>query len=205
MVKEKCAVMNYLAHAYLSFGYDEVLIGNMISDFVKGRKKFDYSTGIQQGIALHRAIDTFTDDHAATRAAKQFFKPAVGAYSGAFVDVVYDHFLAIDEIYWQDKTLPVFATEVYTTLEHNIAVLPERFAAMLPSMTTHNWLYNYRLHWGIERSFEGVRRRARYLESSEGAYGLFIDHYTALEKLAQDFLPDVKKFASGELDRLLST
>ena len=30
--------MNYLAHAYLSFGNEPVLIGNMISDFVKGNK-----------------------------------------------------------------------------------------------------------------------------------------------------------------------
>ncbi len=34
--------MNYLAHAYLSFGDPDILAGNMISDFVKGKKKFDY-------------------------------------------------------------------------------------------------------------------------------------------------------------------
>ncbi len=34
--------MNYLAHAYLSFNDPEILVGNMISDFVKGKKKFDY-------------------------------------------------------------------------------------------------------------------------------------------------------------------
>jgi acyl carrier protein phosphodiesterase len=30
--------MNYLAHAYLSFGEPDILAGNMISDFVKGKK-----------------------------------------------------------------------------------------------------------------------------------------------------------------------
>lgn len=34
--------MNYLAHAYLSFNDPEILVGNLISDFVKGKKKFDY-------------------------------------------------------------------------------------------------------------------------------------------------------------------
>ena len=72
--------MNYLAHAYLSFNKPEILIGNLISDFVKGKKKFDYSTGIQKGIALHRAIDQFTDDHAITQSAKLFFKPAYRLY-----------------------------------------------------------------------------------------------------------------------------
>ena len=89
--------MNYLAHAVLSFGEPEILAGNMISDFVKGKQKFTYPKGIQNGITLHRLIDSFTDAHAATHEAKQYLKPAVGLYAGAFVDVAYDHFLALDE------------------------------------------------------------------------------------------------------------
>src|SRR6476619_335472 len=88
--------MNYLAHAYLSFRQPEILVGNMISDFVKGKKKFDYSPAIQKSMALHRAIDDFTDSHPATIKAKQFFRPAYRLYAGAFIDVVYDHFLALD-------------------------------------------------------------------------------------------------------------
>ena len=69
----------------------------MISDFVKGKAKFDYPPGIQKGIHLHRLIDTFTDNHPATAMAKSFFRPQYRLYSGAFTDVVYDHFLARDE------------------------------------------------------------------------------------------------------------
>ncbi|MBK7121978.1 MAG: hypothetical protein IPH68_03715 [Chitinophagaceae bacterium] len=29
--------MNYLAHAYLSFNDPEILLGNMISDYIKGK------------------------------------------------------------------------------------------------------------------------------------------------------------------------
>jgi len=85
--------MNYLAHAYLSFGHPGVLTGNMISDFVKGKKKFDYPAEVQQGIELHRAIDQYTDTHIATREAKQVFPAHYRLYSGAFIDVVIDHFL----------------------------------------------------------------------------------------------------------------
>jgi acyl carrier protein phosphodiesterase len=49
--------MNYLAHATLSFKNDEILTGNMISDFVKGNKKMLYPAIIQKGIMLHRMID----------------------------------------------------------------------------------------------------------------------------------------------------
>ena len=65
--------MNYLAHSYLSFNQPEILVGNMISDFVKGKKKFTYPSDIQNGIVLHRAIDEFTDAHPATKKQKSFF------------------------------------------------------------------------------------------------------------------------------------
>jgi acyl carrier protein phosphodiesterase len=90
--------MNYLAHAYLSFEITDITVGNMISDFVKGKQKFDYPFAIQQGITLHRAIDSFTDSHAVTRQAKSFFRESYGLYAGPLVDVVYDHFLANDTL-----------------------------------------------------------------------------------------------------------
>lgn len=90
--------MNYLAHATLSFGVPHVLVGNMISDFVKGGQKLGYAASVQKGIELHRAIDGFTDDHPATARAKQFFRADYRLYSGPIVDVLYDHFLANDEM-----------------------------------------------------------------------------------------------------------
>ena len=86
--------MNYLAHAYLSFNEPAILVGNMISDFIKGKKQFDYPGPIQKGIRLHRDIDNFTDTHPVTQQLKSYFRPAYRLYSGAFSDVVYDHFLA---------------------------------------------------------------------------------------------------------------
>ena len=88
--------MNFLAHAHLSFNHPQILVGNMISDFVKGKKQYEYDAAIHKGIQLHRAIDNFTDTHVATQNIKLFFRPQYRLYSGAFTDVVYDHFLAND-------------------------------------------------------------------------------------------------------------
>ena len=90
--------VNYLAHAYLSFGIPDVVVGNLISDFVKGKKQLEYPDSIRKGITLHRAIDTFTDSHAVTRHAKSYFRGVYGLYSGALIDVAYDHFLANDPV-----------------------------------------------------------------------------------------------------------
>ena len=109
--------MNYLAHAYLSFGDPDILAGNMISDFVKGKKKFEYSDRIQMGITLHRKIDEYTDSHPATRQAKEFLKKTAGPYAGAFVDIVYDHFLANDPYEFEEGALADFAQYTYLQLE----------------------------------------------------------------------------------------
>lgn len=195
--------MNYLAHAYLSFGRDEILVGNMISDFVKGKNKFDYSAGIQNGIALHRAIDGFTDAHPVTAKAKEIFRPAYRLYAGAFVDVVYDHFLAADKHEFSDAAaLQAFTRDTYASLQAFMKEFPARFASMFPHMKEHDWLYNYQFRWGIERSFGGLRRRAAYITETATAFALFNDHYTQLEECYRVFFPEVKKFAQHYLQKL---
>ena len=194
--------MNYLAHAYLSFNDPEILVGNLISDFVKGKKKFDYPPVIQQGIMLHRAIDTFTDEHAVTKEAKEFFRPHYRLYSGAFVDVVYDHFLATDENEFTENSLFDFTQQVYSVLENYQQWFPERFAIMFPYMKKQNWLFNYRTLPGIEKSLGGVVRRAAYLTESDTAAYLFEKHYQPLQQCYRQFWQDVKPFIKREFDIL---
>ncbi len=196
--------MNYLAHAYLSFAQPEILAGNMISDFVKGKQKFAYSEGVQKGIMLHRLIDHFTDTHAATHAAKQYFKPAVGLYAGAFADIVYDHFLALDTTQHTLPQLKEFAGRTYTMLEAFTMVMPEKFARMFPYMKAQDWLYNYHTVTGIENSFGGLVRRAAYLDNSTAAFNAFKQHYHELKGCYESFFPEVKRYVEEQL-KLLNT
>lgn len=195
--------MNYLAHAYLSFEVPEVLVGNLISDFVKGKKKFDYSPGIQGGITLHRLIDRFTDDHEATIEAKQFFKPVYRLYSAPFVDIVYDHFLATDTNEFNDRKLMEFTHKVYYNLDPFAPVFPDKFRMMFPYMKLQNWLYNYQFRWGIERSFGGLVRRSAYLTESNSAFRIFEQEYDPLLQCYREFFPSVKKMASDSLEKIL--
>ena len=188
--------MNYLAHARLSFDQPDILVGNMISDFVKGKKRFDYSEPVQKGITLHRAIDTFTDEHEATKEAKKFFKPVVGLYAGAFMDIVYDHFLATDEDeFATEQTLFDFSISVYRDLENQALILPQKFSRLFPYMKSENWLYNYRTVWGIGKSFSGLMQRAKYLEYNSVVLESFQKNYDQLKVYYNFFFPAVKTFA----------
>ncbi|HEX5025035.1 MAG TPA: ACP phosphodiesterase [Agriterribacter sp.] len=187
--------MNYLAHAYLSFLHPEVLVGNMISDFVKGKQKLNYSDNIQKGIMLHRAIDTFTDNHIATKAAKQLFRPFYGLYAGAFMDIVYDHFLAKDNTAFKDPNLLQFSTKTYAQLDQYTHIFPDRFSRLYPYMKKQNWLYNYQYPEGIANSFRGLVHRAAYMADSTTAFQIFEEHHDSLQKYYIDFFPEVIAFA----------
>ena len=196
--------MNLLAHAFLSFHHPETLVGNMISDFVKGKKKYDYPVLILNGINLHRAIDTFTDAHKATRLAATYLKPAAGAYAGAFVDVVYDHFLANNATQFSsDSALETFAGETYAVLLQNRNLLPDKFAGMFPYMQSQNWLYNYKHIQGVQNGFAGVACRAKYIESSEETFALFEKHYYSLQDCYRMFFPAVREFAYAKWKEIL--
>jgi acyl carrier protein phosphodiesterase len=186
--------MNYLAHAYLSFNRPAVLVGNMISDFVKGKKKYDYAPDILSGIDLHRAIDDFTDMHPVTKSARQIFQPVYGLYSGAFLDIAYDYFIANDEQLFEPGSLETFSQGVYTTLDNYTSIFPPRFNQMFPSMKKYNWLLNYRSNTGIQRSFEGLVYRAVYMSDSEPAFKLFLLNKEKLQDAYKMFFPELIRF-----------
>jgi acyl carrier protein phosphodiesterase len=190
--------MNYLAHAYLSFGEPEILAGNIFSDFIKGKKRFDFPNGIQNGIVLHRAIDEFTDNHAVTAEAKKYLKPVYGLYASPFIDIAYDHFLATDKKIFAEDELRVFAATTYTQLQQFEGLFPTRFGQMFHYMQLHDWLYNYQFREGIFRSFGGLVHRAKFMNDAQPACDLFIKYYDALKECYESFFPELKAFAWGK-------
>ncbi len=195
--------MNYLGHAFLSFGYVDILTGNMIGDHVKGRLALDnYPEGIKKGILLHRKIDEYADNHPATQRAKLWFRETYGLYAGAIMDTLYDHFLANDpKQFASEKQLQIFTQEVYIKLEGNAAYFPPIFAAYFPHMKEHNWLYNYRTMQGMQRALNGLARRAKHIPPIDKAYELFVGHYYQLAQCYYEFIDDVLTFAKVELNR----
>ncbi len=196
--------MNYLAHAYLSFNNPAVLAGNMISDFVKGKKQFEYPESIQTGIRLHRAIDDFTDRHASTAAIKEFFRPHYRLYSGAFTDISYDYFLANDRKEFENSAiLKDFSTDCYQRLKEFEQFFPEGFARMFPYMQQQDWLANYASALGIEKSFEGLVRRSAYLSESTTAFKIFSENLQQIQPHYDIFFPALKQFAADTLEQFL--
>ena len=196
--------MNFLAHAYLSFNNQQVLAGNMVSDFVKGKAKYSFPAGVQLGMQLHRDIDCFTDAHEATKEARKLFSPHYRLYSGPFIDILFDHFLANDTTVFPGDSLQPFTKEVYNTLESQRAYLPADFLKVFGIMKIQDWLYQYKYNEGMQRSIRGLVRRASFTSDSETAYALFLMHYNELQICFDRFFPDVKQFAKQRFNQLIT-
>ena len=186
--------MNFLAHSYLSFS-EEQLVGNMIADFVKNRDVARLPESIQKGIKLHRAIDTFTDAHPLIHEAKAPFRPLVRLYSGAFVDVAFDYFLANDTTENSQREWQEHSQRVYAVLRRYEEFLPEVFKKVLDKMQQDDWLYNYRNEWGIEYSFRNVVNKAQFLDKTTNVFPAFLASKDFLREKYEIFFPEIKSFA----------
>lgn len=143
--------MNYLAHIYLSEENEGITIGNFIADGIKGKKYLKFPEEIQKGIILHRAIDSFTDQHPIVKKSTKRLHKNYGHYSGVIVDILYDHFLAKNWKRYSDTPLEEYIDTFYTLLRSNIEILPMRIQKMMPYMISDNWLLSYASLKGISK------------------------------------------------------
>ena len=193
--------MNYLAHSYLAFS-DEQIVGQFLEDVIPNRDRYSYPEKMQQGITLHREIDTFTDAHPAISEAKKIFSPLVRLYAGAFVDVSLDYFLANS---LSDEALKNHAEKVYLALRKYEEFLPERLVKMVNGMEKDNWLYNYKQDWGIKYSIQNVLNKAKYLDKDLLVFELFLNNKPELQSHFDVFFPElldhVQKINDGFIKR----
>ncbi|EGK00715.1 MAG: ACP phosphodiesterase [Prevotella sp.] len=186
--------MNFLAHAYLSFGDPDILIGNMIADLVKGKQIEQYPERIRHGIHIHRHIDAYTDSHPVTLRAMEVFRSSAHKYAGPFLDVSYDHFLALDELSEPEEGWKEFAAKCYSQIEQYAEILPSKFCSMFMYMKSEDWFFNYRYNWMIERSFDRLQQRAAYLPDNAHIFTDFEKHYKEIADSYNEFFPDLKDY-----------
>ena len=197
--------MNFLAHLFLSGSpaaatYADVLLGNFMADSVPGRQFENYLPAVQTGIRLHRAIDTFTDQHPTVRRSTQRLRTAGhGKYAGVISDMFLDHFLARNFAEFSTETLPDFTRRVYALLAIRQSEMPPRVQHFFPHMAQHNWLLSYADTESIGRALSGLSRRASAGSRMETAVVELERSYEAYEADFRAFFPELQQYAAALL------
>jgi acyl carrier protein phosphodiesterase len=187
--------LNFLAHIYLSGENPEVVFGNFIGDGVKGNQSQSYSPNVQKGIALHRFIDEYTDNHPLNSEARKLIRPHFRKYSGVVLDMYFDHFLSVNWEAYHTVSLETYADETHRLLNQFEHQMPEKTKRFFHYMKMYNWLVNYRDVEKLRSVFNGMAGRTSFESNMEIADKVLVEHYQSLENTFGLFFPDLQESA----------
>lgn len=186
--------MNFLAHIYLSGENSEVMVGNFIGDYVKGRNYEKYPELVRKGILLHRKIDTFTDKHPVVARSKTHLQPRFHKYAGVIVDIFYDHFLACEWKNFSKHPLPEYVIHMYESLVANYFLLPNEIKSFLPFFIINNWLEAYTTTRGISGVLRRMVKRTSLPNETTFAMAELKKNYGVFREEFYDYFPHLIQY-----------
>lgn len=182
--------MNYLAHIYLSGDNPLVQLGNFAGDWIKGpmhNLQTKYPIQMLKGMRMHRFIDSFTDSNRIVQSSIQKMRPTFGKYSGIVIDVVYDHFLAINWGKYSEIPLGQFANKFYSNCLTYYYLLPRKVQLIIPHVLLTDRLKSYENLRGIKAALTTMSCQTSLPNRADKAIEIIKKNYDALNTEFQEY------------------
>ncbi len=183
--------MNFLAHIYLSGRVPHLVVGNFLADFIKNKEVTALPRPIQEGVRLHRKIDSYTDAHPMVKKSVIRLRPHHRKFAPVVLDICYDYLLVKNWNRYSDENLHQFTKWVYEILEEHISLMPTFLQVRLLKMIADDWLVKYGTEKGLRFTFERMKMRTRYPQYFKNAVDNFFKDYLLYEKEFNSFFPDL--------------
>ncbi len=188
--------MNHLAHIFLSGKDKNVMVGNLIADFITGRETRLCAPKFLSGIKLHYAIDVYTDAHPIVKLSTKHLHAYHHKYAPVVVDIFYDFFLAR---HWHlyapqmniSTDMRTFINNTYNVLQTNQSDLPEKLSKPLSNMIKNDWLFESTQLEGQRKVFSMLKKRANFENNFTDAVNHLLEFETDLENEFNLFFPDL--------------
>ncbi|WP_296635620.1 acyl carrier protein phosphodiesterase [Polaribacter sp.] len=178
------------------------MIGNFIADHVRGNNFRHFNTEIQQGLFLHREIDTFTDAHPIVRKSKRRLHKRYRHYDGVIIDIFYDYFLAKNWNSYSEIPLELYTQSIYQLFKEKSLELPIKSQNFIKYMIEYDILYHYQFKEGIAKVLNGMNQRTK----GKSQMNLAIEDLEILqEELEEDFtlfFKDLRAFTKIKLKEI---
>lgn len=184
--------MNLVAHQLLSFNEPAIQAGNHLGEVVKG-KITGFPQLICKGIALHRHIDSFTDNHYIVKKSTLRLHKDYKKYAPILVDIFYDYLLIKNWKKFSEINFNTFKQQCYKTLLEYAAYYPAPLKKQTHAMVHHDWFSKYGTLEGVELTLKNIARRARFENNMHMAIKTL---YLEEEKFNTEFLiffPEILK------------
>lgn len=144
--------MNHLAHLRLAAPAGQARLGGLIGDFVKGDLAGRFPRAIEIEAHLHRRVDSLTDAHPFTRAARRAFPREQRRFAGIALDIYWDHLLLRNWEALGGEPFDRFESDTYAIMRAGAALAPEPLRSMTPRMIERRFLRASATMEGVERA-----------------------------------------------------
>lgn len=168
------------------------MYANLFGDFIKGKDLSEYSPLVQDGIRLHREIDSYIDNHPIVKELLHHLYPFLPKISSIAVDLYFDHLLAK---HWDDYSSISLIDFVQTFENQKIdeELYPdENFHFMLFRMKKSQWLINYASLDGLDHACRGVSQRISFQNTLFNGRAVFEENESIIFQAFQLFMIEAK-------------
>lgn len=185
--------MNYLAHLALSGKNPEIIVGNLMGDFMTKKQIADKSSWFQTGYQLHMFIDQFTDNHHVIDEICLIFKEQHGKYTPVVVDIILDYFLYQnwDKFYTNDFNS--FEDNIYSILKEKKNLLPEKTSLHVSRLVEGQFLNSYKSIEGLKFVLNRMDIRAKFPSNFINAVDLIEKDYEVIAEKFVVFYKDLQE------------
>lgn len=183
--------MNYLAHSLLSKKHIDYQLGNLLADPLKGKAWKGCNQYHLQGIAMHKAIDKFTDENLYVKQAKS--RLGHGYLKGVVTDILFDHFLTRHWEQFVDIDFEEFVQNFYHLAEQRRQQLPPIGKQFIDRLIRYDFFHLYGDMSSLAKVFQKFDQRLspRLLTKDRTSHYLPViqQQYDAIEADFLQFFP----------------
>ncbi len=179
--------MNWLAHIFVSGDTVDYQLGNLLADPLKGRPWSGASEATQDGFAMHKVIDRFTDHHPAFINSKSRLGET-GFLRGVVIDMVYDHLLIKSWDQYARIDRAAFIESFYAKALPAAADYPQQPREIVRRIIGSNYLVSYADLDGLQLALERIDTRLARTGTGKKQFVEYMPDIEAnLAGLQQDF------------------
>lgn len=186
--------MNYLGHLFFSGNDKELMLSNLFGDFVKGRDLSAFRPKTQEGIMLHRSIDSFIDTHPAVLELFHVLYPQLPKVAGIAVDLYFDHLLSKNWKQYSKEKLDDFLAAFYGSIDLSSDEFSDSFKSMITHLVKVNWISYYPTLDGLDKACRGVSSRISFPNELKNGVKVFSEHEEKISTVFEVYMKDAMDY-----------
>ena len=189
--------MNFLGHLYFSRNDKELMLANLFGDFVRGKDLSHLRHKTQQGVFLHRSIDSYIDNHPAVHDLLQILYKPLPKIAGIAIDLYFDHLLAERWKDFHSENLADFTQSFYDSADLSHKEFDGHFKLVITKMKEKNWLYQYQFEHGLYKACQGVSRRISFENELVNGLDVFREFRPEIENAFEKYMKDADVYLNN--------